>query len=151
MHFKNILVTTDLSQASETAFQLAAYDSKMEGSKILLLTVVSDWEVPLSLYPHIPAPERIDEYRQHMRSHAEQKLREFTSHFDGADVEIIVILSTRSVAEEICAVAGERNCDLIVMSSHGRGAVGELFLGGTVQKVLRMAHCPVLVTPKNQA
>ena len=42
-------------------------------------------------------------------------------------------------------MAEERNCDLIVLGSHGRSALGRLLMGGVADKVVRKAHCPVLV------
>jgi len=41
--------------------------------------------------------------------------------------------------------AQEADCDLIVMGTHGRGAVAKLVLGSVAQSVLRHAKCPVIV------
>ena len=47
--------------------------------------------------------------------------------------------------DEIAAVAGSGKFDLVVMGSHGHGAIGALLMGSTAQRVL--AHCstPVLL------
>ena len=34
--------------------------------------------------------------------------------------------------------------DLVVMGTHGRGAIAHLFLGSVTERVIRKAHCPVL-------
>ena len=47
-----------------------------------------------------------------------------------------------------CAVlkqADKRNCDLIVMGSHGHGVIEEAIIGSTARKVVRRAKKPVLV------
>jgi nucleotide-binding universal stress UspA family protein len=48
---------------------------------------------------------------------------------------------------EILRVAGERPCDLIIMSSHGLTGARKLFFGSTTERVLRETTVPVLVTP----
>lgn len=48
-------------------------------------------------------------------------------------------------AEEICAIAKAEGYDMIVMGSRGLSEVKGFFLGSVSDKVLHMAHCPVLV------
>ena len=47
--------------------------------------------------------------------------------------------------EEICKLAFEKGCDLIVMASHGRDNFPRWLLGSVAEGVLRQAHCPVLL------
>jgi nucleotide-binding universal stress UspA family protein len=49
---------------------------------------------------------------------------------------------------EITAFAQERNAELIVLPSHGRTGLTRLLLGSVAEKVVRLAHCPVLVLKK---
>jgi nucleotide-binding universal stress UspA family protein len=46
---------------------------------------------------------------------------------------------------EILKVAEEKHAGVIVMGTHGRGALRSLLLGGTVDKILRSANVPVMV------
>ncbi|SFW22998.1 universal stress protein [Luteibacter sp. UNCMF366Tsu5.1] len=48
-------------------------------------------------------------------------------------------------AEEIVRVATKGRHELIAMGSHGRGAVGSMFLGSVVLKVLSRSKVPVVV------
>ncbi|HWK90556.1 MAG TPA: universal stress protein [Longimicrobium sp.] len=43
--------------------------------------------------------------------------------------------------------SGESHADLLVMATHGYGAVRRALLGGTAQAVARRAPCPVLLVP----
>ncbi len=45
---------------------------------------------------------------------------------------------------EIVRYAHEHDVDLIVMSTHGRGAVGHMLFGSLAERVVRRAPCPVL-------
>jgi nucleotide-binding universal stress UspA family protein len=48
-------------------------------------------------------------------------------------------------ASEIVRVAKEHACDLIVIGSHGRGGLSRMILGSVADKVMRTAHCPVMI------
>lgn len=48
-------------------------------------------------------------------------------------------------AEVIAKVASELACDLIVMGGHGRSGVAGLIMGSVANRVLHLAHCPVLL------
>jgi len=45
---------------------------------------------------------------------------------------------------EIIGYARAQNIDMIVMGTHGRGAIAHVLLGSTTEKVVRKAGCPVL-------
>jgi nucleotide-binding universal stress UspA family protein len=56
------------------------------------------------------------------------------------------ILVTRgNPVEEILEQAEKRNCDLIVMGTHGHGILEEAILGSTARRVIRRSKKPVLV------
>jgi len=52
---------------------------------------------------------------------------------------------TRSVAQVIVEEASSRQCDLIVMGTHGRKGVSRLVLGSDAEAVVRGARVPVLL------
>ena len=49
------------------------------------------------------------------------------------------------VSEKIVEVAEDENCDLIVMGSGRKNWFSRIFSEKIVEKVIEMAHCPVLV------
>jgi nucleotide-binding universal stress UspA family protein len=50
-----------------------------------------------------------------------------------------------AAATEIVRVADALGVDQIVMGTHGRGAIGSLFLGSVAQRVVNQARMPVLL------
>ncbi len=149
MNYKHILVTTDFSEDSLKAFDIAAYEAKMADSKITLLSVVADWDVPPAFMMDIANPESITKYRNELRDKAEEELKEYAKDlFHGQKVETKAILSDKPTAEEIVSFAKDNDVNLIVLATHGRGSVGRFFLGSVAQKVLQNTPCPVLVVPK---
>jgi len=53
--------------------------------------------------------------------------------------------ATGQPAAEIVRLATALGVDQIVMGTHGRGAMGSLFLGSVAQRVLHLATLPVLL------
>jgi nucleotide-binding universal stress UspA family protein len=49
---------------------------------------------------------------------------------------------------EIADYAQESGADLIVIPSHGYGVIRHMLLGSVAERVVRLAHCPVLVLRK---
>jgi len=48
------------------------------------------------------------------------------------------------VATDFSKPSGDRHIDVIVMGTHGRGALTHLMLGSVAERVVRLAPCPVL-------
>jgi nucleotide-binding universal stress UspA family protein len=54
-------------------------------------------------------------------------------------------VADRYPAEGIEEVAKTRNCDLIVMASHGRRGISKVMLGSEAARVLANSATPVLI------
>ena len=52
-------------------------------------------------------------------------------------------------AEEIVGLAKDEKIDLIIMGTHGKGAINKFFFGSVAQKVVRDATVPVLTVKPN--
>jgi len=56
-----------------------------------------------------------------------------------------IIIKKGNPEDNILQQAEERNCDVIVMGSHGHGVIAEAVIGSIARKVLRRSKKPVLV------
>jgi nucleotide-binding universal stress UspA family protein len=54
------------------------------------------------------------------------------------------ILTSSSPAYAIVDYAKDNNIELIVMGTHGRGALAHMVMGSVAERVVRLASCPVL-------
>jgi hypothetical protein len=54
-------------------------------------------------------------------------------------------------ANEIVRYADEQRINLIVVGTHGRGALGHLLMGSIAERVVRLAGCPVLTVGQKVA
>ena len=58
-------------------------------------------------------------------------------------VQLTVLLG--EPAHSIANFAQEKHAELIVIPSHGRTGITRLLIGSVAERVVRLAHCPVLV------
>ena len=54
------------------------------------------------------------------------------------------IETAANVAAAVTAYAQAQQIDLIIVGTHGRGAVKQLIMGSVAERVVRTAPCPVL-------
>jgi nucleotide-binding universal stress UspA family protein len=145
---ERILVGVDGSATCLKAVDFAADLASKFDAELILLKVV----------PHLP-PELDSAVEEYARSEhisvpaAELMLTMADSILDDARRNAYTKGATRISAEpsvgdpaqEIITVAQDRQADLIVVGSRGRGRLAGLLLGSVAQKVISLAHCPVVV------
>src|SRR5919197_3922035 len=96
---------------------------------------------PMSGVPGFePMPETKDEGQKSQLAKWQEEIAQ-----DG--IKVSLHEPTGAVAEEILNQADELNADLIVMGTHGHGAMYNLLVGSTTKGVLKHSTCPVLLVP----
>ena len=78
--------------------------------------------------------------------------REAEAAIERADTKAIVHVREEvrwgnTPADEILTMAEEEKVDLLVLATHGRGAVQRALIGSVASGVARRATCPVLLVP----
>ncbi len=148
---KHILVTTDFSEAAESAFDYAKEQLKLAGkekSKITLLKVID--VVPAGNITFEYGLVISDKKGRLARVHkqASEKIQEIAKkQFAGLPVETAVVKPKKAVYQEIIKFAKTNDVSLIVMSTHGRTGAKHFLLGSVAERVIRRSPCPVMVVP----
>ena len=75
--------------------------------------------------------------------HATQALRERLEDDKYKDVQIEILFG--NAGHEIAKLAERQGAELIVLPSHGRTGIKRLLIGSVAERVVRLAHCPVLI------
>ena len=134
---KNVLVPTDFSDDSRAALRTARemIEDLVHMHVIYVLPIMEVAE-PGIIW------DTIDD--QSRREHAEEAVRRELSEL-GFDNQIKVAVCFGNPGHEIVAFAEEIDAGLIVVSSHGRTGLRHLLLGSVAERVVRLAHCPVLI------
>ena len=81
-----------------------------------------------------------------VKTYAVKAAERLRSCFPGAKIRKQILYG--KPAAELLRKAAKWKPDLIVVGSHGRGAIGRFFLGSVSQKVVEGADCSVRVVPK---
>jgi nucleotide-binding universal stress UspA family protein len=76
----------------------------------------------------------------------EKLLREKLADARYKGVQMAVLMG--EPAHGIANYAQDKNAELIVIPSHGRTGITRLLIGSVAERVVRLAHCPVLVLRK---
>ena len=127
---QRILCPIDFSHASGRAFAYAQELATQTSAELVLLHA---FEVPETL--NLVGQEHP----------ADPSLREQLDRVPVADnVRVARLLHAGSPGAVICWTAQRHGCDLIVMGTHGRGALAHLLMGSVAEYVLRHARSPVL-------
>ena len=133
--FKTILVPIDIAHvaAGKANVDLAAQHADA-GAKIILLNVVED--IPGWAAAELPA-----NLQETSLTRAKSELAAIAK---ASDLDTEVMVRSGHSYKTILDVADEKKVDLIIIASH-RPGLQDYFLGSTAAKVVRHAHCSVLV------
>jgi nucleotide-binding universal stress UspA family protein len=119
----SVVLGTDFSDCSRRAEALAVEQARLLGARLHIVHV-SSW------------------------LHGENEealLRNVAARASG--LETVTFLTFGGAAGELARYAHDCRAAYIVVGTHGRRGVSHFLLGSTAERLLRLAHCPVLVVP----
>lgn len=142
--FKHILIPTDGSATSKIAILGCMAFAKEIGAEVTGIHVMPEFSV------FAYEAEMLADTREEFGRERIECANEYLAVIDAAAKEAGVKCDALYVAsdspyEAIIQAAEDRQCDLIVMASHGRKGMSGLLLGSETQKVLTHSRIPVLV------
>ena len=144
----NILVAVDLSSASQNILHYVKTLALDLSAKVWLLYAEKPDLGFVGFGPGRPqstldkVAEDFKEKREELQNEAD-KLQN-----SGIDTESLFVQG--SAVEVILDEASKLNIDLIVVGSHGHGAVYHLVVGSVSEGVLHRSSCPVIVIPTHK-
>ena len=143
---KKIIVAIDGSpqsdKAAEEAVRLASISGAKIKSNLYAVLVLPNMKTPsfTDFFPDKPATEMPgwQEKRDRLFYVVEKVAAEA-----GVDLESMVMYG--DPAEELMLLAEEKNCDVIVVGSSGKGRMKRTLLGSVSTKISLHAHCSVYI------
>jgi len=143
--YRHILIPTDGSELAEHGVTNGLALAKSLGAKVSVIVV----EEPFVDLRFIEVPGQTEEsakYAEQIKKHATSVLNRAANAAKQVGVSCDTIwVENDQPYQAIIAAAKDRDCDLIVMSSHGRSGLSAVLLGSVTNKVLTHTKSPVLV------
>jgi nucleotide-binding universal stress UspA family protein len=140
---KKVLVATDFSEPSDAALLYGRELATRFGATLHVLHVAQN--VYLSTLGADNYVAMAPGLQQQIEDDARRSLHELLVDTDSSGPPTIAaILTSSSPAMTIVDYARDHDVDIIVMGTHGRGALGHLVMGSVAERVVRLAPCPVL-------
>ncbi len=139
---QTILAPVDFSDTSSLALDYAKEMARRFDASLHLLHVVTDADVS-------PGTEAFwgfsqDAVQQKWVAEATTKLATLCSADEQVALRVQTAVEIGTPFVGIVRYARVHEIDLIVMGTHGRGAVKHLLLGSVAEQMVRQAPCPVL-------
>jgi nucleotide-binding universal stress UspA family protein len=140
---KNILVATDFGEAADAALTYGRALAGRFGATLHVLHVAQN--IYLNTFGAENYAALAPDLLRHLEEDARKQLDELLIDSDKSGPPTIpAIVTSSSAAFAIVDYAQDHDIDMIVMGTHGRGALAHLVMGSVAERVVRLAPCPVL-------
>jgi len=142
-----ILVCVDLSDSTEEILKRIEELCRPLNAKVWLL------------HNAMPEPETIEfkvdpiEARESLAKefhHQHRQIQQLAERFRKSGVDATALLVHGKTVDTILTEAADLDIDVIVVGSHGRGAMYQLLVGSISEGVLQRSSKPVLVIPTHE-
>ena len=140
---ENILVPIDFSETTDKIIAVADEQALAFNATIHLLHV----QVPFvnaslhNMESSLAYKDSSPEIRKYDQEHLDEAAEKIKSR--GISTETTLVDGNPS--EEILSYCEANNIDVIIIGSHGHGALHHIILGSESEKVLHKSSCPVMV------
>ena len=153
----NLLVGVDLSRSTEKVVKQAEKIAKALSAKVWVLHIAMP--KPADYYIAGSGPDSVgfemdsQSYRDALakRFHSEhQQVQEIADRLRKEGLDTKALLVEGETVEAVLNEVSKLDVDMIIVGSHGRGAMYQLLLGSVSEGILHKDECPVLVVPTHE-
>jgi nucleotide-binding universal stress UspA family protein len=148
-----LLVPVDFTHFSEEALVFASELAEKLGDQLLVLHVIHD---PLEAPGFYAQKGKAKKFLVTMEDAANEMMDEFLEkmrkrHPDNTPIkEAISLLVVGTPVTRIVEIAKKKKARMIIIGSHGRTGITNLFLGSKAERVVRLSPIPVTVVKSNK-
>ena len=139
-----LLVPIDFSDVTPNVLEAAGTLARAFKSRIVLLHIAEPEPDFVGFEPG-PVSVRSSVAKEFHSQH--KGLDEAKHQLADTGIEVLALHIQGSTVEKIIHESAQQKADIIVLGSHGHGALHNLLTGSVAAGVLKSAKCPVLVVP----
>lgn len=133
--YKTILLALDASTTDRPIIDHIKQLAGLLDSQVVLLRVATG--PPAQVHGEQAAGKEVQEIQAY--------LEQVKVELEAAGIPVTAEIGYGDPTKEILKTAGEKNCDLIAMGTHGHKLLADLFLGTTASRVQHNISIPVLL------
>ncbi len=142
-----ILVPLDGSEFAESAFGPALALARSHDAELHLVSVVSNAPpVPMGYADEVLLARFIEDEEARVRSYIEEAASKLKERAGGVTLRTEVRVGR--VSRAVQQAAADLDVDLVVLTTHGRGAFQRAWLGSIADQLLRRIERPILLLPR---
>jgi len=141
---KTILVPVDFSDVTPQVLSVASSMAAAFACRLVVIYVVEPEPDFVGFEPGPPSV-RLNVARDLKTER--QRLETMKDRLVAEGRDAAAFTMQGAAVEKILQEARDQNAGLIVMGSHGHGALYELLIGSVTQGVMKGAHCPIVIVP----
>ncbi len=139
-----ILVAVDCSESTQKVVKKAQEMAKALSAKLWLIHVA---QPEPDFVGYDTGPQSVRDYVAE-RFHAEHsQIQAISENLRQQGIETTALLIQGSTVETIIKEGKKLQAEMIIMGSHGRKPISELFLGSVSKGVISQSNCPILIVP----
>ncbi|MGA2781451.1 MAG: universal stress protein [Smithella sp.] len=143
--FRKILYPTDFSGTAEKAIPYLKQLKHTGTEEIIILHVIDTHRLRI---PSIYAPTNLISFIDKMVIEATEKAQKVANVLTAAGIGTRIRIEQGLPFREILRVENEGDVSIIVIGSHGRSNIEEMFLGSVSENVMRKSKSPVLIVKR---
>jgi len=143
--YKKIVIPTDGSDVSFEAAKHAVNIAKKFDAELYAIYVVD-----VSPFVGLPAEGSWELISELLKEEGNEALKKVKKLAEENEVNIHTEILEGVPAKEIVEFAEKKKADLIVMGTTGKTGLERILLGSVAERVIKNAHCPVLVVKKSK-
>jgi nucleotide-binding universal stress UspA family protein len=143
--YKRILICTDGTPLSNKAVDSGIGLAARLSAEVFAFMVVPHYPSMYFEGAMVLTPAETERIEKEWNGQAQTVVDAVQKDATARGVKATAITGRGAVAESIINAAQKHECDLIVMSSHGRKGISRVLLGSETMDVLTHSHIPVLV------
>ncbi len=146
--FEKILLPTDFSEAAGLALAKIK-ELKALGAREVVVLHVIDRRDRYSIDDHMVqtmlSTKTLHELEEKWKKYTDEQMSSVAAQIEGQGIKITKVVREGIPAVEILKAEKEEDITDIVMASHGRSNIEDMFMGSVSDKVVRKCQKPVYV------
>ena len=146
--FRKILYPTDFSDVASKALGYIKQLKDAGAQQVIILHVINQRIID-GLRRHAILDKDILQWQEKAKEIAEGSLAEMSKALENIGFTVKPVITTGFPWREILEMEEKENPSLIVMGSHGRSNLSDMFLGAVSDRVIRKSKGPVMVIKRD--